>query len=595
MQRIATVKDTTLTVNYQDSPISTQIELDSYKFEFDQTWLGYTGKTAIFFSDKANVKHVLIPEDGVVTIPWETLVGKPQALFIGVFGSKGNTVKPTTLAPVRLREGSYIDGLTPRLPTPDVYTQIISAWEDAKANEVIRVANEIERKATDVTRRSTFDALVAEYAVLKTALQKEITDGTASVDALQVLETQYTQKALALETTYAPQLNLVKSQLAEIKTEFQVDIANTLKWVAHGGKKIVFIGDSITAGSPVVWRSYPQWFDITSNYGHVVINKGVYGHSSSQILARFDADVIANGPDYVVINAGKNDISNAWSLVDLENNLIAMVEKSIVAGIVPVITTILPYGNRLDGIMFFTAQNKADTITINDWIRAYAEQKNILLLDYYAELLNVVTGCTRDEYIDDDNLHPNRLGMERLALKAGRSFDSFDVPVASGGNLLSNSDFLLTTNGIPNDWDFVGGKTGGMTFTPTLTTNKYGGKTLKVVVDSTDTNTQYGFIERIVTGWTVGDVLDIEIDVMLADYFTAKTTPDDYFCARLRELNSGQIVNAIWMRDYSFNKIRQFRGRFIVPANATTMIFQFGFMFAKGTFYISRPNIHKVT
>lgn len=83
------------------------------------------------------------------------------------------------------------------------------------------------RVIAEETRTSTFDVLVAEYNVMKADLLQQIADGTASVDALQVLESQYAAKALALETTYAPQLNLVKLQLAETKTEFQTVIAGS--------------------------------------------------------------------------------------------------------------------------------------------------------------------------------------------------------------------------------------------------------------------------------------------------------------------------------------------------------------------------------
>jgi hypothetical protein len=66
----------------------------------------------------------------------------------------------------------------------------------------------------DYEKSNNFDALVVEYNALKAELEQEITDGTASVDALQVLEADYAAKALALETTYAPRLGSVESSLA---------------------------------------------------------------------------------------------------------------------------------------------------------------------------------------------------------------------------------------------------------------------------------------------------------------------------------------------------------------------------------------------
>lgn len=202
MQRKATVTETTLDINYNDSPITTQRELDSYKFEFDESWLGFE-KTAIFYADKANVKHLVIPEDGVVTIPWEVLVGKPLILYVGVFGTKGSTVKPTTISAVRLREGSYIDGTIPMPPTPDVYNQILNAWTDAKAAEVIRADNEIARLAEEIIRSDNEIARIDAEIVRATAagLMKAAEDLRATAEGLRTTGEIARSNAEALRVT----------------------------------------------------------------------------------------------------------------------------------------------------------------------------------------------------------------------------------------------------------------------------------------------------------------------------------------------------------------------------------------------------------
>ena len=85
--------------------------------------------------------------------------------------------------------------------------------------------------------------------------------------------------------------------------------------------RIVAMGDSTTAGTPG-WKSPIEAppggaGDETSQYAYwlmkahpewEVLNRGVNGERSDQILARFDRDVIAEKPAAVVIIAGVNDV-----------------------------------------------------------------------------------------------------------------------------------------------------------------------------------------------------------------------------------------------------------------------------------------------
>ena len=75
------------------------------------------------------------------------------------------------------------------------------------------------------------------------------------------------------------------------------DLSSTV----NSGKRIVFMGDSITEG----WSGLcPDFFE---NKDH--INRGISGQTTPQMLIRFKPDVIDLSPSTVVILAGTNDIA----------------------------------------------------------------------------------------------------------------------------------------------------------------------------------------------------------------------------------------------------------------------------------------------
>lgn len=81
-------------------------------------------------------------------------------------------------------------------------------------------------------------------------------------------------------------------------------------------------------------KTHPEW---------TVLNRGIDGQRSDEILARFDRDVTEDKPNYVIILAGVNDIFQGAPLESTKNNLLLMYQNSISAGIRPVSASVLPY------------------------------------------------------------------------------------------------------------------------------------------------------------------------------------------------------------------------------------------------------------
>jgi acyl-CoA thioesterase-1 len=124
--------------------------------------------------------------------------------------------------------------------------------------------------------------------------------------------------------------------------------------------RIVGLGDSTTAGTPgflspleappdgrgnpesqyAYWmkKAHPVW---------TVLNRGVNGQRSDEILARFENDVLSESPNCVVILAGVNDVYQGAPLEFTKKNLLAMYEKAIAAKIAAAAATVLPTRRRL--------------------------------------------------------------------------------------------------------------------------------------------------------------------------------------------------------------------------------------------------------
>ena len=100
--------------------------------------------------------------------------------------------------------------------------------------------------------------------------------------------------------------------------------------------RIVFIGDSIIAG----WNNHSLFIE-NSYY----INRGINGQTTSQILHRFQQDVIDIKPKFVVILVGTNDIAENLGPITLEqiqNNFISMIELAKANAIKLVLCSVLP-------------------------------------------------------------------------------------------------------------------------------------------------------------------------------------------------------------------------------------------------------------
>ena len=178
------------------------------------------------------------------------------------------------------------------------------------------------------------------------------------------------------------------------------------------------MGDSTTAGTPgflspleapptgrgnpesqyAYWmkKAHPEW---------TVLNRGINGQRSDEILARFERDVLVESPNYVVILGGVNDVYQGAPLEFTKKHLLTMYEKAIAAKITAVAATVLPYNTA--------STREAGAISdLNNWIRKTANRLGILFCDTN---LAVRDPRNKDRLLSTpDGLHPDISGYCKM-------------------------------------------------------------------------------------------------------------------------------------------------------------------------------------
>jgi lysophospholipase L1-like esterase len=176
---------------------------------------------------------------------------------------------------------------------------------------------------------------------------------------------------------------------------------------AAGENRVVFFGDSITD----IWK-LADYFP-----GKPYINRGIGGQTTPQMLVRFRQDVIDLHPKVVVMLAGTNDIAGNTGPMrneDIEADLASMAELAHAHGIHLVLASLLPVHNYTEKSKDFFAQRPMPRILqLNDWIKKYCAENNVVYLDYFSALVDDKGMLKKD--LADDGLHPNAVGFKVMA------------------------------------------------------------------------------------------------------------------------------------------------------------------------------------
>lgn len=203
--------------------------------------------------------------------------------------------------------------------------------------------------------------------------------------------------------------------------------------IFENNDRIVFAGDSVTdmgSAQPIgeglfdnVGRSYVRVVEnmLCSAYPELnfrITNAGISGHTSRDLLARFDRDVVNLKPDWVSICIGINDV---WRQFDspaipedqvmpdeYKKNMIAMLEK--IKGKVKGIFILSPY---------YMEPNREDMMRkrMDEYVaicRDLAKEYGCTFVDFQA-LYEKYCTVKHSSFIAWDRVHPNQIGATLMA------------------------------------------------------------------------------------------------------------------------------------------------------------------------------------
>ena len=177
-----------------------------------------------------------------------------------------------------------------------------------------------------------------------------------------------------------------------------------------GRDNIVCLGDSITYGFP--YGPEMSWVGRgAKKLGVKMINKGINGDTTRQMLRRFERDVSASAPAYVIIMGGTNDAFIGVTPEEIQDNVVDMAAKAFDDGICPVIGLPAPVNlYNPDGFVpDFVAIAAFELDSCRELIKEFAGGELLPVLDFYTPLLDPETGRTNPDYFADEG-HPNETG-----------------------------------------------------------------------------------------------------------------------------------------------------------------------------------------
>ncbi len=181
---------------------------------------------------------------------------------------------------------------------------------------------------------------------------------------------------------------------------------------------LLALGDSITAGTPgfhspaevppdgrgnpesqyAYWihKKHPEW---------TVLNRGIPGQVTEDILGRTDNELVQANPGFVILMAGVNDIYRGYPAARASANLQAIILKIQARKIPLMLLTVLPFRGMTP------AQIQALS-ALNQWIQSFARQNNFGFADAFSAMRASDNPLRLAS--SRDGLHPTVLGYRKL-------------------------------------------------------------------------------------------------------------------------------------------------------------------------------------
>lgn len=191
-------------------------------------------------------------------------------------------------------------------------------------------------------------------------------------------------------------------------------------------KKIVFFGDSITDSNRRLNPKYPMGFGFVSmvdtdysinhSYANItLINQGVSGDKTEELLARINQDVIELNPDVVILLIGINDIwhrydqgleINVKEIVDRINEIIIKI-KNCGSEVIVMTPFLFPTNEHFEGLLPHLQE-------LYNEIKKMVEQNLYASIDLY-QVLSEYAKVRGNHTVTLDSVHPTTFGHGIIA------------------------------------------------------------------------------------------------------------------------------------------------------------------------------------
>ncbi len=169
--------------------------------------------------------------------------------------------------------------------------------------------------------------------------------------------------------------------------------------------RVVFMGDSITEG----WgtKGTPGFFD-----NDKMVERGISGEVTAQMVLRFRRDVIDLKPKTVVILCGCNDIALNQGEYNEDytfGNIVTMVQLAKANKIKPIVCSVLPaaaFPWRPE-----VKDSSEKVASLNARLREYCAKNRIKYVDYFPAMV-AEDGISLNPNYTNDGIHPTLPGYE---------------------------------------------------------------------------------------------------------------------------------------------------------------------------------------
>lgn len=174
----------------------------------------------------------------------------------------------------------------------------------------------------------------------------------------------------------------------------------------------LFLGDSIT-----------DFYDLDEYYeGLPVVNSGVSGNTTTDILNDMKNRVYNYNPSKVFLLIGTNDLIHNMSVEEIVSNIEKIISDIKIDNpqIEVYVEAIYPVNDGIDKTVV-DERNNEDIMEINNSLKEYCDANNCTYIDMYDKLLDD-EGNFSEEYTDD-GLHPNDRGYEVITEELKKYLD----------------------------------------------------------------------------------------------------------------------------------------------------------------------------